>query len=70
VLVSTAPQQSGRLWQGGRRRYRAAPSDGPVASEGGGEGAAEPTREWVEQLLLDRERLRRQLREAGLEPCC
>jgi hypothetical protein len=24
----------------------------------------------VEQLLLDRERLRRQLREAGLEPCC
>jgi len=27
-------------------------------------------REWVETLVLDRERLRQQLREAGLDPCC
>ena len=36
----------------------------------GGMGmAVEPTREWVEQLVQDRERLRQQLREAGLDPC-
>ena len=26
--------------------------------------------EWVEALVLDRERLRQQLLEAGFEPCC
>ena len=42
------------------------------ASGGGGAaaGGVAACREWVEALVLDRERLRQQLRDAGLDPCC
>ncbi len=43
--------------------YGVAPPPTPKA---GGVGM----REWVEALVLDRERLRQQLLQAGLEPCC
>jgi hypothetical protein len=38
---------------------------------GGGEGGGvEAYREWVEMLVVDRERLRQQLRDVGIVPCC
>ena len=37
---------------------------------GAAAGGFAACREWVEALVLDRERLRQQLRDAGLDPCC
>jgi len=54
---------------------RLATSSQKLAGAGNGVNGVEASvqsglREWVETLVLERERLRQQLREAGLDPCC
>ena len=70
VCLSETPRACTPIISAGITDKRQSPGDKAMAMAVGDSGEADVYRGWVEKLVLDRERLRQQLRDAGLHPCC